>query len=195
VTNDNATTQLAALIAQRHKAQRRVDELSAEQRRAVEEREAARLTLVEFERGGGGRRAERTQLEQALADAEARLSERWPERIEGARAAVRDAQAAVTRFVGEHLDELVADRERDGEVVAGKLTELAEALLAVYAERERIAQEISSLVSTVTNVRPGDVSFTRAEALANEAQKLIQRGGEAPPALRRERMPQLEPVA
>jgi hypothetical protein len=161
----------------------------------VQAREAARSALIEFERKGGGRRTERSELEQALADAEAHASERWPERIEGARAAVRDAHAVVAGFVGEHLDELVTNRERDGEVVASKLTELAEAILAVYVERERVAQEISALVSTVTHVNPGTVTFTRAEALANEARKLIERGGEAPPVLRRERLPQFEAVA
>jgi hypothetical protein len=48
------------------------------------------------------------KLEKALTEAEARAAERWPERIEGAHQAVRDADREVRTFAAEHVVELVA---------------------------------------------------------------------------------------
>jgi hypothetical protein len=151
-----------------------------------ERREAARAALIEAERRGGPAAAERAKLEKALVQAEARASERWAERIEGARQAVRDAHADVQRFTAEHLDELVAEKERDGEVAAARVTEYAEALLAAFHERERVAGEIATLVSTVARLHPGDLAFSHAEAAARACQELVESGGETPPVLQRD---------
>jgi hypothetical protein len=89
-------------------------------------------------------------------------------------------------FVSEHLDELVEDLQRDGEVAAAKLTEHAEGIVSALAERERIATEITQLAGMVGRMLPGDVSRTRAEQLAHAAAALIAAGGEEPPRLRRD---------
>jgi hypothetical protein len=175
----------AELVEARERAQAKIDQLMAEQREAAQARETARGALVEFERHGG-RAAERRKLEEELAAAEVRATERWPERIEGARAGLRDAQAALQAYTAEHLDELVQDKERDGEVATSSLNAAAETVVAAYRERERIASELSLLVSTVARVQPGDISFSRGEALARAAAELLESGGEAPPVLRRD---------
>jgi hypothetical protein len=100
------------------------------------------------------------------------------------RHAIRDTQHQVKVFIAEHLDELVKDLERDGEVAAANLTAAAE--VAAHQERERIAGEIGALVSQVARVRPGDVSFSRSDELVRAASALIQAGGEEPPRLRRD---------
>jgi hypothetical protein len=187
MNDNNVTTQLMALVSKRDKANGRIGEVDAEQRQAVQEREAARSALIEFERKGGGRRAERNELETALNDAERHAAERWGERREGAIRAARDAQHAVQVFTGEHLDELVAAKEQEGELPAGRLVEHAQAIVDAFAERERIATEINALVTTAgIQVRPGDVTFSRAEPLVNAARNFVMSGGEEPPRLRRD---------
>jgi chromosome segregation ATPase len=176
---------MAELAERRSEAQARIDQLEAEQRAAGEARETARAALIEAERRGGPA-AERAKLEKALAAAEVRAAERWPERIAGARAALRDVHEQLQHFSAEHLDELVAEKERDGEVAAARVTEHAEALLAAYHERERVAGEIATLVSTVARLHPGDLAFSRAEAAARACQDLVESGGEAPPQLQRD---------
>jgi hypothetical protein len=186
MTNVDASEQLAELVAKRDNAYRRVEQLEAEQRAAGQARAAARAALVEAERRGVTG-AERTKLEKALADAERHAAERWPERLEGARHALRDTQAAVQVFTRDHLDDLVAAKEQEGELPTEKLAEHAQAILADYAERERIAGEIAQLVSTAgIRIRPGDVTFSRAEPLANAAREFLSRGGEERPRLRRD---------
>jgi hypothetical protein len=183
----DVTTERAALAEKRDKAERRIGELEDEQRQAVQAREAARQALIEFERKGGGRRAERNELETQLNDAERHAAERWGERIEGARRAARDARTAVQVFTREHLDELVAAKEQEGELPTSRLVEHAQAILDTYADRERVAGEIAQLVSSAgITIRPGDVTFSKCEPLAREASRLLSTGGEERPRLRRD---------
>jgi chromosome segregation ATPase len=177
---------LAELIQRRASAQAKLDQLEAERRAASEAREVARAALIKAEREDVGS-TQRAKLERALADAEARAAERWPERIEGARHAIRDAQQQVQAFTAEHLDKLVAEREAEGAAVAAKLTSAAEAVVAAYHEREQIALELGQLcVLAGGRVRPGDVTFSRAGELTTAASALIMAGGEEPPRLRRD---------
>lgn len=126
-----AAEALAELVEARDRASARVDELAAEQRAAVVAREAARTALIEAEREGAGD-AQRAKLEKELARAEARAVEPWVERVEGARQAGRDRQAAVQAFAAEHLGELIRGMEQDGEVAAAKVNEAAEAVAAAF---------------------------------------------------------------
>lgn len=180
----DSATELAALVAKRGEAQRRVDELEAEQRAAGVARAEARAQLVEAERRGV-RASERAKLERMLDDAERRPSVLGA-RIEGARHARRDCDAEVARHVGEHLTELVAGREQAGEAAVADLNAAAEALVAAYERREAIAAEISQLASMVGAVQPGDVSRSRSEAIARAAADLLRTGGETAPTLDRD---------
>jgi chromosome segregation ATPase len=178
-----ATQAMARLVAERDRARDRVDELEREARTSGERAAAASAALTEFERRGG-RAAERGKLEAELAEARAKAAGPWAERIAGARTRIGDHQAELQRFVGEHLQALVADREAEGEAAAARLTEAAERMLAAHREREQIAGEIAALVSMVGRVHPGEVSRSRAERLANAASALLMEGGEEPPRLR-----------
>jgi flagellar biosynthesis chaperone FliJ len=92
----NANTELAKLEQQRSRAATRIDELEAEQRQTGVTLAAAREAVAQFHRRGGGRQAERNQLEQALAEAKGAAEEPWAERTEDARRGARDAQAALS---------------------------------------------------------------------------------------------------
>jgi chromosome segregation ATPase len=180
----DTTAAMNKLVEARERANDRVRELEAEQRLASQTLVAARETLVQFERRGGGRPAERRQLEEALAKAKKAAEEPWSERLEGARRAARDAQHEVQRFVAEHLAELVEAREVDGQAAAERINTAAAEMLAGYQEWSQVATEINGLLALVGPVRPGDVSFTRCEALAREASTLLREGGEQAPVVR-----------
>jgi chorismate mutase len=187
---------MARLVDQRDRATARVDELEREARAAGEGLTTARAALVESERHHG-RAAERRQLEQALAEAKATAEQPWPERVEGARQAVRDADRELQQFQGEHLSELVEALEADGKIATEKLNDAAEALVQAFGKREEIARQIGAVASQVGRTHPGDVTFTTAQAVAQAARELLQRGGETAPTLQRDpRQPRLgQPVA
>jgi hypothetical protein len=90
----------------------------------------------------------------------------------------------VQRFTTEHLDELVMDKERDGDVATAKVNAAAAALVEAFQERERIAADLSALASTVARVHPGDVSYSHAQNAVHAASELIEQGGGVPPTLR-----------
>jgi hypothetical protein len=186
---------MARLLDRRAPATARVDELEGEARAAGEGLTAARAALVESERQGG-RAAERRQLEQALTEAKATAEQPWAERIEGARQAVRDADRELQEFQREHLTELVEALEADGKIATGKLNAAAEALVQAFGKREEIARQIGAVASQVGRTHPGDVTFTTAQAVAEAARELLQRGGETAPRLRRDpRQPRLGQAA
>jgi chromosome segregation ATPase len=178
------TESYAELAGKRDTAQHRVEELEAEQRAAAQAHQQLRAALVEAERRGA-RPAEIRKLEEQLTAAEAKPKV-LAARIEGARHAVRDTDIELARFVHGNLTELVAPLAEEGKLVAAKINAAAEAIVTGLHEREAIAQRISSLSSMVGRVQPGDVTRTACEEVANAAQRLLQRGGEAAPELLRD---------
>jgi chromosome segregation ATPase len=188
-----ATEQMARLVEQRERANARIDEVQQQARDATSELGRTREALITAEREGAGAAARR-KLEQELTTAKARSAEPWAERVEGARRAARDAQQVVQRFVGEHLDELVEARQVEGQAAAERINTACAEMLAGYAEWARVSQGMSQLLSLVGPVRPGDVSFSRCEALAREARRLLDQGGEQAPVLRHARGQVVEPA-
>jgi hypothetical protein len=184
----NATSELAKLCDQRARAEDRVDQLEREARTASAAVAEASAALIAFERDGGTPE-KRRELEQALAAARAKQAEPWGERIAGARAALRDVDVSLRAFTAEHFAELVEDKEADGRAVAARVDGAAGTLISLNAELQGVAREIAALASQVGVLQPGDVAFSRAEALVREAQRLVANGGEAAPVLRRDREP------
>jgi hypothetical protein len=148
-TAPSAAEGLAKLTQRRASAQVKVDQLEAEQRAASTAQEAARVALIQAEREGASS-AQRAKLERALDEAEARAGARWPEKIEGARQALRDSDQQVRRYATEHIAELVDGLERDGQIAAERVNATAEAFLHATRERARAEQ---NLVSTVALTR------------------------------------------
>jgi hypothetical protein len=185
---DDASAELAKLQEARARATARVDGLEADWRAAVTAAQDASAALAHAERVGVSE-SKRSTLEERLAAAKARAAEPWAERVEGSRAAVRDADRAVSAFVNEHFSELLEAKEADGRIAAEKEDVAAAAQLAAYRQREAVAAEIASLASLVSTTAPGDVTYSKADELARAAVALIEGGGEEPPRLRRDREP------
>jgi chromosome segregation ATPase len=178
----SAAEGLAELTQRRQAAEERVLDVEREARSAGEARETARRELVAFERNGSGSAAERTKLERALNEAESRVSERWAERIAGARAAVADAQGAIRDYSAANLDELVAGLTREGEAAAERVNSAAEALVEACRRHGAIGSQISATIHGAgIHVTPDDVSRPRAGEVARAAATLLQRGGEEAP--------------
>jgi len=78
--------------------------------------------------------------------------------VKGARLAVTDAQHAVQRYVAEHLDELVAEREKAAAAKTSEFNEHLKTAVWLYAEIQQIANEITTLAALIGPMRPGDVS-------------------------------------
>jgi hypothetical protein len=183
---DAARSELHRLSESRAAAAARVEQVEREGYEAGQAATAASVALAEYERVGGGPATERRKLEAALADARSKASQPWPERLAGARQATRDAGQAWREYVVENLDALVAEEVADGRSAAERINAGSAELLAGYAEWEAAAARISALASTVGRVHPGDVTRSRCEPLAQEARKLLDRGGEQPPSLERD---------
>jgi hypothetical protein len=69
-----AMTELDRIRGHEEEARARIDQVGQQARAASAELAAARERLVEFERAGAGRPADRRRLEEALAAAEARAA-------------------------------------------------------------------------------------------------------------------------
>jgi chromosome segregation ATPase len=174
----------AELVRRRAGAGKRVEQLEAEQRAAAQARQQARAALVEAERTGA-RPAERAKAEKALVDAELKPGIIGA-KIEGARAAVLDVDRERAAFAGEHLAELIAPLEEQGQLVKAKIDAACEAIVTGHAEREQIAGQMSALASMVGRVQPGDITRSKVEQLARQAADLLRADGEEPPRLRRD---------
>jgi hypothetical protein len=160
--------------------------LERDARAAGETREAARAALIQAEREDASS-GQVAKLERQLEQAEADPSQRWPEKIEGARQALRDADLQVRRLSAERLDELVETLEQDGEVAAKNLTRAAEAVVAAFHAREAVAYEIAETCTAAgARLRPGDVTRSKAEQLVAAASELLDGGGEQALRLRRD---------
>jgi chromosome segregation ATPase len=183
-TPASASEGLVELTARRNEAQGRVDQLEAEQRAATVEREEARGALIEAERSSASP-AVRKKLEQELVAAEARSGERWEERIEGARRAVRDADAEIRVYASANLSALIEEVEADGRAVVERINELAHELVAACAERSAVeAKLFATLALTGRQNSAGDVNRGRSDALASELAAFLRDGGEVAPQVR-----------
>jgi chromosome segregation ATPase len=179
-----ASEALAQLTERRNEAQARVDRLEAEQRAATVEREEARAALIEAERTGVSA-AEQKKLEQALTAAEARASERWPERIEGARRAVRDAEAEIRVYAGANLTALIEEVEADGRAVVERINTLAAELVAAFHARSAVeARLFDTLALTGRQNSAGDVNRGTGDAIASALAAFLRDGGEVAPKVR-----------
>ena len=183
-----ATVKLAGLNERRARAAPRVSDLEQEWRSAVAAARDASAALAEGERQGLST-TKRHGLEESLSVTKAKAAEPWPERVEGAKSAVRDADQAVRAHIAANLPELVEAKEADGRRVAEQFNESLGALIALRLEWERIASDISGVATKVAPLTPGDVSWSKAEEVFRAATALVNAGGEEGATLTRLRDP------
>jgi hypothetical protein len=194
-----AATELAALLAHGRDLRDRVDEVERQQRDATARAAAVSAALAELERrglAGADVGAQRKKLEAELAKAKAEAAEPWAERISGGQQAVRDHEQQVALFVGQHFPELYGELAEDAEAATGRFNHLCNELLAAYYERMTVESRVTALNAMVRQPEPNAVFRTRAEAVAQAVNALLQGGGEAAPLLRNDpRPPRDEPAA
>jgi hypothetical protein len=182
-----AAKELVALVARRRELDEREGELDQQQRQATAEVELMRARLADLERAAvSGEKVDektRREAEEALTRARLKAAEPWAERREGVRAAMREADQAVTSFVGENLDELLAELHEDAEAAAEAVNRACRAVESAYYERAAVEQRVTTIAGMVRIPRRGDVQRSRAEAVVREATRFLEAGGEAPPFL------------
>jgi hypothetical protein len=186
----DANAELAKLQAERSAAAARVSEVEREWRAAVEAASVSSALLSEVERTGGNATSRRA-AEEKLAESKRRAAEPWAERVEGAKAAGRDADRRYRAHVGAHLGQLVEGLEADGRIAAERVNSAAADLIAAHAEWQAVAGQISALITQIARPSTGDVSRSRpeADAAVQGAIALAHVGGERGVVLDRTRPP------
>jgi hypothetical protein len=185
--NTPAWTELGVLLDRRADLTAALDRLGADQREASRAVETAANALAELERlsytPSAPSATERKAAETALSKARAEANAPWAERRKGIAAAIRDADAEIETFVRSHFGDLADALMAQGAEAAAALDRAAADVLTAYTQREAVAARLSALSSRVRPVRPGDISRSRGERLAAEAERLRTEGGEAPVVL------------
>jgi hypothetical protein len=192
VPQGEAAIELNRLAQTEQQLRGRVDQVTAAARAAQAELVAAREALVAIERKAGpdGPSAQqRAAAEKRLHRAEQEAAAPWRERIQGAERAAEDGRHAVARHAGEHLGELVAELAQDGATAAEEVDAAAAAFVSACHRRAEAEQQLIATVALTRRMQPGDVARSRADEARLAVQELIERGGEAAPVLRRERVP------
>jgi chromosome segregation ATPase len=183
---------LAALVAQRHELDARLNAIDLDQRQATEDVERLSGELANLERrAASGEQVSakaRTEAEAKLTKARLRHGEPWAERRAGVQAAIRDADRDVRQYATEHLTELLAELHEDGEAAAEDVNRACHALGEAYLRRMEVERQVIALAGVVAIARP-DVARTRAEPVLSEARRLLAEGGEAAPILSVEQTP------
>jgi hypothetical protein len=187
------TAELARLRAARADVEARLDQLDRDARDATAGLAAARDAVAQLERRAANGETvtdeERRQAEADLETAAARQREPWPERADGVRAAVRDADQAIQRYVAEHFDALLGVVHEQADQAAADVDTCARRLAEAIAERARVEQTVIAFASTVRTTQPGELQRSRTDQLSRELERLAMLGGELPPRLR------VDPVA
>jgi hypothetical protein len=178
------------LLDERQRLTETVRQAENRLRFASADRQQAAEVVTDLERRSlGGDQvsaSERKAAERALAQAQAAESEPWRERAEGARRALSALDRRIATNVGNSFDALRTELEDEARESAARIDRALEEVIASYEARERVAGRLIALCSVVGRSHPGDVEFSRAEAVVREAGRLLGGGGEAAPILRRD---------
>jgi hypothetical protein len=180
-----AMKELAELVQREAEARARIDKVGREARAATQEVADAREALIQLERQAGGiTMAQRRKAEARLSLGEEAAAAPWRKRRAGAEHGARDAHHAVQLHAAQHLNELVAELEEDGRAVAEQVDDAARAFLDAVQRRAEVDRALTETVALTRHMRVGDIARSRSEEAARAVTELLQRGGEAPPAVR-----------
>ena len=189
-----AAIELTRLLGVQVELEARLDTLDREQRTAAETLTERSAELVALERRGlEGEQvtaAQRNKTEDALLKAKTAHAAPWGERRSAIQQAINGHQGRVQAFVAEHFAELVDEIEQDGAKAARAVDAAAGTLVTAYQERARCSQRLDTLIAAINGTsRSGDVALSRADGLFREADRMLQKGGEAAPVVRNGIMP------
>jgi hypothetical protein len=186
--SNTTASQLEQLHAHRATAAARITTIERTWQEANERVANASAALAQAEREGATT-ARLRKAEDTLGTAKAKAAEPWTERLDGARAAARDADRQLREFTAANLGELVAMLEKEGQQTADRINAAASELIAAWSEWEAIATRIGATITLVTPPGPYDVSRSTAEQTARAAMVLINDGGANGPTLDRNAAP------
>jgi hypothetical protein len=119
---------LEELTDRRRKLANHLGQMEAGARNAVADLQTAREQLGRLEAQavtGTVSPKDRAQVERNLDKAQARRDEPWPERLQAARDAIRDADRDIAEFAAAHVDELIAHAEQQVEAPVARVNALA----------------------------------------------------------------------
>ena len=184
----DANAELAKLQEQRSRAASRVSDLEREWREALEASRQASAELAELERHGGNA-ASRHKVEEKLAEAKRLADQPWSERLEGARAGLRDAERVYRAAVAANLPALVDAIEGESRLAAQDFNDAAAAILSAAVRWDASAQKLSSTIVHVARPGPMDVSRSKAEEAVRAVAALVAAGGEEGVVLDKRRPP------
>jgi hypothetical protein len=187
-----AWSELALLIERRDVLAARIDDLRRQHRGAHEAATKAAAAVADAERAAlAGEGAQDTKkLDAALGKARARAAEPWDERVAGAQTALADFDRNIGTFVRENYGDLQSGLRAEGEDAAQAVDQAATDLVAAFRRREDVLGRMIALASVVGgSPRPSDWTYSRAERLAGEADRLLTAGGETVPVVRDPRQP------
>jgi hypothetical protein len=175
----NKRTELMAQLRDSERSARFGSEAVGQAREALTTAERRRLV-------GEVGASETRKAEAALANTRAASQEPWGERVEAARLALRDVDHQVGRLIADRLDELLACLDEEAQRVTDRANDALAEVVAVYREREAVAQRIDALAGTIRRPKFGDVSPTRLASIARAATALLEADppGEVKPAFK-----------
>jgi hypothetical protein len=149
---------------------------------------SSQLSALEARRLGGDdvTDAERKKAEKRLAESRARQAEPWGERVAGARRALANADAAISRFIAANYDVLAGEVAEDAQAVKDRADEALQEIGRVYAQREDVVRRSDALIAVVARVKPGQTPFSKLEPVVREAERVLMSGGEDAPIPKRD---------
>jgi hypothetical protein len=183
----SAVQDLAALRQRRAELQAAVHDIDRRLTFASDRELAARqqLTAAERQRLNGSGSAEAvTRAERALVKArQAATADASPEKLAGARAALRDLDGVIGAFAREHYAELRAEHEAQAVAVAAAVDAALAELVAAYGHRQRVDQEGSELWQLVAQPRQRLTPESNAQRAVVEAEAALAAGPDPAPLL------------
>jgi hypothetical protein len=190
-----AMIELARLVDAHVALEAKLDKVDRDQRDAAETVARLSAALVELEKtdlaGEKVSPAQRAKAEGELAKARAKAAAPWNERRAAVRQAILDQRSRIQSFAGENFAALVHEVEEDGAEAARRMDEGARILVEAAHERARCAERLDQLIAAVRGRSQfGDVALSRCETLVREGAQLLDGGGEIPPTVRPELLPQ-----
>lgn len=191
-----AAVELERLRESRRKVAVFKDQVEADLRKAAEDLAEAKQTLAELEAdaaAGTVTAKQRAEVERRLAEAEARRDEPWPERLDGARAALDGANRELVLFAGEHVDQLIEDAEKAVAPAVARLNVLALELSTAIQECHNAAAGIAQTLALAgIRPRPGAVTRMQTDELSAALGVFTHGGGQPEVRLDRRLVPALD---
>lgn len=192
---DDVTAELRELTERRRRLAEHQEQVQEGFRRAHRELQDAKTELgrVEADAAAGDVTAkQRTQVECRVTAAQVKVAEPWEQRLDGAKAALRDADRDIQAFAADNIDELIAIAEDACEPHVARLNALAVELDQAIIEVSQASGGITQMLALAAiTPRPNAVTRMHTDELRAALSRFTGAGGQPPIALDRRYVPAL----